>query len=99
MAKKITQLAQDQEVIHHGKLMHFVPENGTYVLVRYNEKSRVMVIFNKNKSDAPIKLERFREVWPNNAIATNIMTSEISTLNQILTVPARSVTILQTSEK
>ena len=97
--KKLLNWRKNQEVIHHGKLMHFVPENGTYVLIRYNEKSRVMVIFNKNKSDAPIKLERFREVWPNNAIATNIMTSEISTLNQILTVPARSVTILQTSVK
>ncbi len=97
--KKLLNWRKNQEVIHHGKLMHFVPENGTYVLVRYNEKSRVMVIFNKNKSDAPIKLERFREVWPKNAIATNIVTTETSTLNQILTVPARSVTILQTPVK
>ena len=40
---------KSQEVIHHGKLMHFVPDSGTYAMVRYHGKNRVMVIFNKNK--------------------------------------------------
>ena len=79
--------------------MHFVPENGTYVLVRYNENSRVMVIFNKNKSETPIKLDRFREVWPQKTVATNVMANEVLSLNEMFMAPARSVTILQTSLK
>ena len=97
--KKLLNWRKNQEVIHRGKLMHFVPENGTYVLVRYNENSRVMVIFNKNKSETPIKLDRFREVWPQKTVATNVMANEVLSLNEMFMAPARSVTILQTSLK
>jgi neopullulanase len=97
--KKLLNWRKNQEVIHRGKLMHFVPENGTYVLVRYNENSRVMVIFNKNKSETPIKLDRFREVWPQKTVATNVMANEVLSLNEMFMAPARSVTILKTSLK
>jgi neopullulanase len=85
-----------QGVIHHGKLMHFVPENGTYVLVRYNATKRVMVIFNKNPSDTPISLDRFSEVWPAHAQATDVISGEVLPLGPVFQAPARSVTILQT---
>jgi pullulanase/glycogen debranching enzyme len=86
-----------QSVIHHGQLMHFLPENGTYVLVRYDTQSRVMVIFNKNASDTPIQLNRFSEVWPAKARATDVITGEVMPLGQVFQAPARSVTILQTT--
>ena len=37
-----------QTTVHHGKLMHFVPENGTYAWFRYDADSTVMVVINKN---------------------------------------------------
>lgn len=85
-----------QSVIHHGQLMHFVPDSGTYVLVRYNAQARVMVIFNKNTSDTPIQLDRFSEVWPTHARAANVITGEVLPLGPVFQAPARSVTILQT---
>jgi glycosidase len=88
---------KSQEVIHHGKLMHFVSDSGTYALVRYQGKNRVMVIFNKNKSDTSIDLKRFQEVWPAMTKATNVISKEVLSLNQTILAPARSVTILQTS--
>jgi glycosidase len=88
---------KSQEVIHHGKLMHFVPDSGTYAMVRYQGKNRVMVIFNKNKSDTSIDLKRFQEVWPAMTKATNVISKEVLSLNQTFWAPARSVTILQTS--
>ncbi len=88
---------KSQEVIHHGKLMHFVPDSGTYAMVRYHGKNRVLVIFNKNKSDTSIDLKRFQEVWPAITKATHVISKEVFSLNQTFLAPARSVTILQTS--
>ena len=95
--RRLLNWRKTQGVIHHGQLMHFVPENGTYVLVRYDTQSRVMVIFNKNASDTPIQLNRFSEVWPAKARATDVITGEVMSLGQVFQAPARSVTILQTT--
>ncbi len=41
---------KDKEVIHSGKLKHYVPEDGLYVYFRYNDRESVMVILNNNDS-------------------------------------------------
>ncbi|MGB8357312.1 MAG: alpha-amylase family glycosyl hydrolase, partial [Bacteroidales bacterium] len=41
---------KDKEVIHTGKLKHYVPEDGLYVYFRYNDRESVMVILNNNDS-------------------------------------------------
>jgi neopullulanase len=93
--KRLLNWRKAQSVIHHGKLMHFVPENGTYVLVRYNEQTRVAVIFNKNNSESTLDTARFSEVLPMHAQATDVMTRKTLTWGPSLQLPPRSVTILQ----
>lgn len=95
--RRLLQWRKTQNVIHDGRLMHFVPDNGTYVLVRYNDKTRVMVILNKNNTETPLVLDRFKEVWPANSKAINVITEERHVLGPVLQLPARSVTILQTT--
>ena len=95
--RQLLQWRKTQSVIHHGQLMHFVPENGTYVLVRYDDKTRVIVIFNKNNSEMSLSLDRFKEVWPAQAHVINVITQEKRVLEPALQLPARSVTILQTT--
>ena len=79
--------------------MHFVPENGTYVMVRYSNEKAVMVIFNKNETESSLELNRFKEVWPTQAKAMNVITEEALNLNAVYKVPAKSVTILQTTRR
>ncbi len=43
---------KDKEVIHTGKLRHYVPEEGLYVYSRYNEKESVLVILNNNEKES-----------------------------------------------
>lgn len=95
--RKLLNWRKTQDVIHTGKLMHFVPENGTYVVVRYSNEKAVMVIFNKNETESSLELDRFKEVWPTQAKAMNVITEEALNLNAVYKVPAKSVTILQTS--
>jgi neopullulanase len=81
-------------VMHSGRLKHFAPENGTYVLFRYDERSTVMVAFNKNQTSAVLATDRFREILPPDAQATDVITGARSSVGAELSLPARSVTIL-----
>jgi glycosidase len=60
--KKLVNWRKSASVIHHGKLMHFGPEQNTYVYFRYDGKKKVMVAFNKNKTDTVLKTARFDEM-------------------------------------
>jgi glycosidase len=105
--RKLLNWRKKQGVIHHGNLMHFVPENGTYVMVRFipRKPSRsahktsvseaVMVMYNKNHVVTPLQLDRFKEIWPANARVKNVITDATLQLGAVFQLPPRSVTILQ----
>ena len=86
---------KNKKVIHTGKLMHFVPQNGMYVYFRYNEDETVMVVLNKNKSDSQLETARFKEAMGKFSRGTEIIRSELINDLSTLTVPARSAMIIE----
>ncbi|MCX6302332.1 MAG: glycoside hydrolase family 13 protein [Bacteroidia bacterium] len=59
---KLLKWRKDKEVIHTGKLKHYIPENGLYVYFRYNKNESVMVILNNNeKNSVTINKDRYAE--------------------------------------
>ncbi|MBM3421199.1 MAG: alpha-amlyase, partial [Bacteroidetes bacterium] len=53
---------KEKDVIHYGKLKHYIPENGLYVYFRYNEMESVMIVLNNNPEKAGIiNPERYME--------------------------------------
>jgi glycosidase len=82
-------------VVHHGKLMHYTPENGTYVYFRYDGARRVMVVLNKNRTDTALATERFGEMLAGWRGGTDIFTGVRYDLTGTLRVPARSVLVLE----
>ncbi len=93
--RKLLNWRKTQPVIHHGALKHFAPQDGTYVYFRYDTKDKVMVVFNKNSTEKTLETARFREVLPAHAEATDVLTGRHYALNKTLTMPARSVLVLQ----
>jgi glycosidase len=85
-------------VIHTGRLMHFVPEQGTYVYFRYDKSARVMVVFNKNRQPATLDLSRFDEILTPQSSGTDVFSGQRLSLVKTLTVPARSATILEVND-
>jgi len=59
--KKLSQWRAEKEVIHSGKLTHFIPENNLYVYFRHNENESVMVILNGLNQRQQIDPARFKE--------------------------------------
>ena len=86
---------KNKPVIHFGKLMHFVPEDGIYTYFRYNNNETVMVVLNKNKQAKTLATERFSEIISGFTSGREIINSdEITDLSEIK-VPAKSVMIIE----
>lgn len=84
-----------KEVIHNGKLMHFIPENGTYVYFRYNENESVMVILNNTSEAKTLDTKRFSERLNGFTKGKNIVTNESVTNLQSISLPPKSATIIE----
>jgi neopullulanase len=93
--RKILLWRKNKEVIHTGKLLHFVPFDGMYVFFRYNEKDKVMVVLNKNQIETVLKTDRLQEMISGCNSAREIITGKLwNNLSQI-TVPPKSVSIFE----
>ena len=86
---------KDKAVIHKGRTMHFVPDDGTYVYFRYNDSESVMVVLNKNDEPVPLALDRFAERLEGFGRAHDVVSGESVELGDTLELPARSVTVLE----
>jgi len=84
-----------QSTIHHGKLVHFVPENGTYAWFRHDADSTVMVVINKNQAETTLDLARFAEVLKTPANARDVLAGKQVKLGATVRLPARSVKIFE----
>jgi glycosidase len=92
---KLVNWRKSQPVIHHGKTMQFGPENDTWVYFRYNDKKKVMVAFNKNQKPATLPTARFQEMLKGAMSGVDALTGKTYDLSTALTLPARSVLVLE----
>lgn len=86
---------KNANVIHHGKLMHFVPEDATYTYFRYTDNEAVMVVLNKNHEEKTIATDRFSEVMDGYNSGTEIISGNVLSNVSEITVPARSAVIIE----
>jgi neopullulanase len=93
--RTLLQWRKGAEVIHHGKLAHYIPEQNVYVYFRYSETSRVMVIMNGNDKDMELETERFAEHVKGAGSATNVLDGTSVPDIATLRVPALTTLILE----
>ncbi len=60
--KKVLNWRKGKEVIHTGKLKHYIPVDGVYVYFRYNGSESVMVALNNNDTEnKTVQKSKYRE--------------------------------------
>jgi len=59
--KKLITWRKGKEVIHNGKMLHYLPKGGVYAFFRYNEKENIMVIFNNNAEEKAFNPTHYSE--------------------------------------
>jgi glycosidase len=93
--KKLANYRKQNSVLHTGKLMQYVPENGIYVYFRYNSQKTVMVIVNSNEQEASLSSARFMERISDFKKGTNVITGmQYNSLNEFKLLP-KTVSIIE----
>lgn len=93
--RRLMNWRRTQSVVHRGRLMHYAPENGVYTYFRYEGDRQVMVVFNKNGSDASVDTRRYTERLRAGASGVDVISGERLTLWPALAMPARSVRVIE----
>jgi glycosidase len=94
--KTLLNWRKSSKAIHHGKLIHWNPEQGTYVYFRRADNDEtVMVVLNKSDQDATLDPSRFEEVLNERRSGINVLTQSRMDFSSSLVAPARSALILE----
>jgi glycosidase len=94
--KRLLTWRKEQEVIHHGKFKHFVPEDNVYVYFRYNGSNCIMVALNNNDHELKaLDHEKFKECLEGYTFGKNVITGEVTNYLDAFTVPPKSPLILE----
>jgi glycosidase len=93
--KKLVNWRKNSPVIHHGKLMHYGPENNTYVYFRYDGQHKVMVAFNANDKETVLDAARFHEMLDGVESGRDVLTGKTYALKGEVRLPAKSTLILE----
>ncbi len=93
--KTILNWRRDAKVIHHGKMMHFIPRDNVYVYFRYLDDKLVMVVLNNSSENRMINLTRFKEILNGKKAFINILEDKEIVFKKKLEIDAKSSMILE----
>jgi len=92
--RALTQWRQTSEAVHKGKLIHFVPEQNTYVYFRYTADDKVMVIMNMNADSVELNRERYSELLLNHKEGIDVFSKKLYDLRKNFEVPGKTTLVL-----
>lgn len=93
--KKLATYRRTHPVLHSGRLMQFLPENGLYVYFRYSPAGTVMVATNTTDQPAALPTARFAERTRGFTKARNVLTGEDLAAIATLQLPAKTALVLE----
>ncbi|MFD0990984.1 glycoside hydrolase family 13 protein [Mariniflexile jejuense] len=96
--KKLLNYRKTSSAIHHGKTIHFAPEQGVYVLFRIFEDETIVNIINKNEQPITLDLNRFEEIGLKGKTLKNIISNTLVVWDEALVLNNKGSFIL-TSKK
>lgn len=92
---KLFSWRKTSEVIHFGKMKHYIPEKNVYVYFRYNDQKSVMVVINNSSESQTIKTGRFQESLQNYTSGNDIITGKSIDLKNDIVIESQSFLILE----
>ena len=94
-SKKVLNWRKNKEVIHTGKLTHYIPENNVYVYFRHNDKEAVMVVINNAPDNQKLNLSRFQENIKSFTSGNDILSGKTIDLKNELSIEGKTAMILE----
>lgn len=93
--RSLTRWRAGAEVIHNGKLRHFLPENNVYVYFRYTDDERVMVILNGQDDEQELDMSRFIEMTEGYETGRDVVSGLEIPLHESLMLEGRAAHVLE----
>lgn len=95
--KKLMNWRKRSPVVHHGKLMHFAPKNQDeiYVMFRYDDKDKIMLVLNKNDKDMEVDLKPYQEILGNSLTGKDVLSGTEFTAAKKISVKAMTAMIIE----
>ncbi len=93
--RRLLNWRKTNSAVHDGQLLHYAPEQGTYVYFRAGKAQTVMVVLNKNHQPVELPLARYRQALAGWAAGTDVVTGQTWVLGETLKVPAGASLILE----
>jgi glycosidase len=94
-SSKLFTWRKSKEVIHSGKMTHYLPDNNVYVYFRHNDKETVMVIINNAPDTQKINSTRFQENIKSFISGIDILSGKTIDLKNEITIEGKSALILE----
>lgn len=93
--RKLANYRKTTPALQSGRLTQYLPQNGTYVYFRYNDKQTVMVATNQNDQEIALDTERFAERMNGFRSARNVLSGETLTDLKLIKLPAKSAVVFE----
>ncbi|HMQ47508.1 MAG TPA: glycoside hydrolase family 13 protein [Saprospiraceae bacterium] len=93
--KKLLNWRKTNSVVHWGKMIHYVPENGVYVYFRVLEDKKLMVILNRNKTATALNVDRFEEVMGHSHEGKEVISGQTYKLIGNIDLPPMAPLVLE----
>ena len=93
--RRLATYRRDNPVMHTGKLMQFLPQNGTYVYFRYDKDKTVMVATNTTDRETSLETARFAERMNGFTSAKNVLTDTAVNDLKRIPLPAKTAVVLE----
>jgi neopullulanase len=95
LVRKLATWRKTQPVIHKGRLMHFGPENNTWVYFRYDDNKRVMVAMNNNAKEVALPTDRFQEMLKGTPSGVDFLSGKTIDLTRELRLAPKATVVIE----
>ncbi len=95
---QLTNWRKNTNVIHSGKLRHFVPNENMYIYFRYDDNDCVMVVMNRNDTTKTVSRSQIIEMIGRYEKATHVLDGSVLDITTDFQVPAKATSIYQLSK-
>ena len=95
--KKLMNWRKNSTLVHSGKLMHFAPKNQDeiYVMFRYDDKEKIMIVLNKNTKDMELDLKPYKEILGDQLTGKDVLSGTEFTKAKKISVKAMGAMIIE----
>ncbi len=86
---------KNSEVLHSGKLTHFIPRENVYVYFRSLNNQRIMIVINSSEESKNISTGRFAEMLTGYTEGIEIISGKNIKITNTLNIPAKSSMVIE----